>query len=134
MKIITEEEIQKLDKMAEWMDSRFKIPGTSIRFGFDSLLGLIPGIGDTVTLATTGYLISRAHNYKLPWHVKTTMLWNLFIDWLIGLIPLLGDIFDVGWKANQKNVALIKKYIDRSDDIQIVSAKSHAEDINGSSA
>lgn len=133
MKIITEEEIQKLDKMAEWMDSRFKIPGTSIRFGLDSLIGLIPGIGDTVTLATTGYLISRAHSYKLPWHVKTTMIWNLFIDWLIGLIPLLGDVFDVGWKANQKNVALIKKYIDRSDDIQIVSAQSYTGDTKKSS-
>ena len=132
MKIISEEEIQKLEKMADWMDSRFKIPGTSIRFGFDSILGLIPGIGDTVTLATTGYLISRAHSYKLPWHVKTTMLWNLFVDWIIGLVPLLGDIFDVGWKANQKNVALIKKYIDRADDIQIVSAESYAQNSDSS--
>jgi len=122
MKFVTEEEIQKLDNLADWMDSRFQIPGTSIRFGLDSLLGLIPGVGDTITLASTGYLISKAHQYKLPWHVKTTMMWNLLIDWLIGLIPLLGDIFDVGWKANNKNVALIKKYIDKADHIQIVSA------------
>ena len=122
MKFVTEGEIQKLDNLADWMDSRFQIPGTSIRFGLDSLLGLIPGVGDTITLASTGYLISKAHQYKLPWHVKTTMMWNLLIDWLIGLIPLLGDIFDIGWKANNKNVALIKKYIDKADHIQIVRA------------
>ena len=111
MKIIFQEELDKLDKMAEWMDSRFHVPGTSIRFGIDSLLGLIPGVGDTVTVASTGYLLSKAHEYKLPWHVKTTMLWNLLIDWLIGFIPLLGD----------KNVALIKKYVERADHIQVVS-------------
>lgn len=121
MRFVSEEEIQKLENMAEWMDSRFSIPGTGIRFGFDSLIGFIPGIGDTITLISTSYLISRAHDYKLPWHVKTTMLWNLLVDWLIGLIPLLGDIFDVGWRANQKNVALIKKYLDKSEHIQIVS-------------
>jgi len=125
MRIVTEEELDKLENMAEWMDSKFHIPGTSIRFGFDSLLGLIPGIGDTVTLASTGYLLTKAHHYKLPWHVKTTMLWNLLVDWLIGLIPLLGDLFDVGWKANKKNVALIKKYVDREEGIQVVSEKNY---------
>ena len=123
MKIITEEEIEKLQSMADWMDSKFHIPGTSIRFGFDSILGFIPGIGDTVTLASTLYLMSRAHAYRLPWHLKITMFWNLFIDWIIGIIPIVGDIFDIGWKANQKNVALIKKYIYRADHIQVVSEK-----------
>ena len=103
-------EIEKLHKMAEWMDSKFKIPGTSIRFGFDSILGLVPGIGDTVTLASTAYLIGKAKAFKLPFHIVLLMIWNAFIDWLIGLIPLIGDIFDIGWKANQRNVALLKKH------------------------
>ena len=104
--------IEKLELMADWMDSRFRIPGTSIRFGFDSILGLIPGIGDTITLASTVYLLGHANNMGIPSHIKMKMIWNAFIDWLIGIIPFFGDIFDVGWKANRKNVALLKKHIE----------------------
>lgn len=107
---ISPHEIEKLEKLADWMDSRFSLPGTSIRFGLDSLLGLIPGVGDTVTLASTIYLIGRAQGYKLPWHVIARMAWNAFVDWLIGLIPLIGDIFDIGWKANKRNIQLIKDH------------------------
>ena len=105
-----QQDIEKLESMASWMDSRFTIPGTSIRFGLDSLIGLIPGVGDTVTFFSTVYLIGKAHAYKLPWYVILQMIWNGFVDWLIGLIPLVGDIFDIGWKANHKNVALLKKH------------------------
>jgi|TARA_R110002126_G_scaffold279836_1_gene426924 hypothetical protein len=104
-------DIEKLESMAELMDSRFKIPGTSISFGLDSLLGLIPGIGDTVTLISTAYLMGKARAYKLPWQVTLRMLCNALLDWLIGLIPIIGDIFDIAWKANKKNVALIKKHL-----------------------
>lgn len=96
--------------MAEWMDSKFTIPGTSINFGFDSILGLIPGIGDTVTVASTIYLLGHANTMRVPTAVKLRMLWNAFIDWFIGIIPFFGDIFDIGWKANRKNVALLKKH------------------------
>lgn len=105
------DDIRKLESMAEWMDSRFVIPGTSIRFGLDSLLGVVPGVGDTLTLLSTVYLVGRAHSYKLPLRIKLLMVWNGFIDWLIGLVPLIGDIFDVGWKANKRNVQLIKKHL-----------------------
>ncbi len=118
-----QEDIQRLKEFANWMDNRFTIPGTSIRFGLDSLIGLIPGIGDTVTLTSTAYLIGKANKHKLPWHVKLTMIWNAFIDWLIGLIPFIGDIFDIGWKANQRNVALIEKHIEK--DTQ--SSQNHSE-------
>lgn len=105
-------DIEELKSLAIWMDSRFKIPGTSIRFGLDSLLGLIPGIGDTVTFATTLYLIGVARSHGVPLYIIVKMIWNGLIDWLIGLIPLVGDIFDVGWKSNQKNVALIIAYLE----------------------
>ena len=110
---MTREEIKQLEKMANYLDSRFHIPGTPIRFGLDSLLGIIPGIGDTVTLASTVYLLLKAHHYNLPLMIKVKMVWNSFIDWLVGLIPLVGDIFDVGWKSNQKNVALIKNHFEK---------------------
>lgn len=106
----TKADIEKLERLAIWMDSRFVIPGTSIRFGVDSLLGLIPGIGDTVTAISGAYLIRQAHKHGVPKRGMAQMIWNVFIDWLIGLIPLLGDIFDIGWKANRKNVEIIKKY------------------------
>lgn len=105
--------IDRLEKIAEWMDSKFVIPGTSINFGLDSLIGFIPVIGDSATLVTTLFFMARAHAFRLPHHLKAIMLWNLFIDWIIGLIPFLGDIFDIGWKANNKNVALIRKYVDK---------------------
>lgn len=108
---MTKKELQELDKLAEWMDNRFVIPGTSIRFGMDSLLGLIPGLGDTATVLVTLYLADKAKKYKLPSYVLAQMYKNAFIDWLIGLVPFAGDIFDLGWKANLKNVALIKKHL-----------------------
>ncbi len=106
------EEVDKLRNMAQWMDSKFVIPGTSIRFGFDSLLGFIPGVGDTVTLASTLYLIHKAKQYGLPKSAMVKMMWNLFVDWLIGLVPFIGDIFDIGWKANNKNVQIIADYLE----------------------
>ena len=109
---ILQSDLEKLERLADWMDSKFILPGTSIRFGFDSLIGLIPGLGDTATLAVSAFLIGKARSYNLPWHVSALMIWNAFIDWLIGLIPFLGDIFDIGWKANRKNVALLRKHLD----------------------
>lgn len=100
-----------MESLAHWMDSKFKLPGTNIRFGLDSILGLIPGVGDTVTLASTVYLLGQAQSLNVPWTIKTRMMWNAFIDWLIGLVPFFGDIFDIGWKSNQRNVKLLKDYI-----------------------
>lgn len=106
------DDIEILDNIADWMDSKFKIPGTQIRFGVDSILGLIPGLGDTIGLAISSYVIKVAHQYEAPLLLKLRMAWNIFIDWLIGLIPFIGDIFDVGFKANKKNVALLRKHMD----------------------
>ena len=104
--------IQDLEALADWMDSKFTIPGTQIRFGLDSLIGLAPGIGDTLGLAVSAYIYGRARQHDLPLHLRTAMLKNIGIDWVIGLIPFAGDIFDVGWKANRRNVALLKKHLD----------------------
>lgn len=105
------EELEEMEKLADWMDSRFRIPGTEIGFGLDSLFGLIPGVGDTATALSTAYLIGKARAFGLPRHVMARMIWNAFVDWLVGLIPLFGDIFDIAWKANRKNVALIREHL-----------------------
>jgi hypothetical protein len=102
-------DIKKLEKLAHMMDSYFAVPGTSIRFGLDSLFGLFPGIGDTGTLLLGLYVIGKAQSHNVPWYVTLRMIWNAFLDWLIGLIPIIGDVFDIGWKSNLRNVSLIKK-------------------------
>ena len=107
---ISKERLARLDKLANAMDSNWKLPFTDIRVGWDTLIGLIPGVGDTLTSLVSAYIIREAHQMGVPSWIKWRMGWNMFIDWLIGLVPLLGDIFDVGWKANKRNVELIKKY------------------------
>ncbi len=104
------QEIERLEKLAEWLDTKFSIPGTNIRFGLDSLIGLLPFVGDTITLIPLVYLISKAQKFNLPFHVTLSMIANAALDWFIGLVPLFGDIFDIGFKANIRNVKLIKKY------------------------
>lgn len=113
---INRETLEKLQKLSDLMDRAFIIPGTNIRFGFDSIVGLIPVIGDTLTVAVSGYIYSFAKQAGVPPHKRMRMAWNIFIDWLIGLIPLLGDIFDVAFKANSKNVRIIKTHIERQLD------------------
>ena len=92
------------------MDQRFHIPGTVIPVGMDSIIGLIPGIGDTASLAVSGYILHKARP-----HVSSAlmgrMLWNVIIDYMIGIIPFFGDLFDVGWKANRRNVDLLKAHL-----------------------
>ncbi|WP_417516241.1 DUF4112 domain-containing protein [Minwuia sp.] len=104
--------LSRLEDVAEWMDTKFRIPGTQIRFGLDSIAGLVPGLGDGVTALPGLYIVKEAHAMGVRKRVLTQMLWNIFIDWLIGLIPLAGDIFDVGYKSNTKNVKLIREELE----------------------
>lgn len=108
---ISRETLTKLQQLSHLMDKAFTIPGTNIRFGIDSIFGLVPVIGDTLSVAVSGYIYSFAQRAGVPWHKRMRMVWNIFIDWLIGLIPLLGDIFDVAFKANSKNVDIIMTHV-----------------------
>lgn len=103
--------VSELENIAEWMDLKFSIPGTKLRFGLDPVVGLIPALGDTLTLAVSFYIYSQACRHDLPSHMKISMLLNIFLDWLIGLVPFVGDAFDFGWKANRRNIALLKKHL-----------------------
>lgn len=105
--------IHHLRKLATLMDRAFTLPGTKIQFGWDSILGLIPGLGDTAGLAVSGYIVTMARQLGAPRWMVAMMVWNIFIDWLIGLVPFLGDIFDVGWKANIRNIELLEKYLEK---------------------
>ncbi len=102
--------ISNVESMAKWMDSRFTIPGTSIRFGLDSLIGLIPGAGDFATLLVSGYMVSILARNGASGFVVARMALNIAIDALLGSIPILGDIFDVAFKANLRNMKLMQEH------------------------
>lgn len=100
-------ELARLDRVAEFLDDRFRIPGTQIRFGFDALVGLVPYIGDLITFIVSGYLIMVMAKRGASGRLLILMLGNLFVDGAVGTIPVLGDIFDWRYRANKKNVRLL---------------------------
>jgi len=104
---------QKVDRVARAMDDWIHIPGTKIRLGWDSLLGFIPGIGDMVTLASHLYLIRQAIRVGVGKRTYAKMTLNSLIDFLVGAIPVLGDVFDIFWKSNRKNAELLREEIAR---------------------
>jgi hypothetical protein len=106
-----DEQLAQLEWLADLLDSRFVIPGTNIRFGLDGVIGLIPVAGDLISALISFYLISRASELGLsPW-VKTRMVWNVVLDTVVGAVPVLGDMFDVSFKSNRRNIALAKRYL-----------------------
>lgn len=102
--------IKNLDVLARLMDSQFKIPGTNIRFGFDALIGLVPGAGDFASFLISGYMMTVMAKNGASGFLLARMGFNVFLDSLIGSIPILGDIFDVAFKANQRNMKLMREH------------------------
>jgi len=92
------------------MDSQFEIPGTKVRFGWDAIIGLVPGIGDGLTALAGFYFVFRGIQEKLPSRVIFMMLFNILIEFLIGTFPIIGDAFDMFFKANIRNLELLRKY------------------------
>ncbi len=105
-------ELQRLEKLANTLDTAVGIPGTRFSVGLDGLVGLLPVVGDTAMLASGLWIVHRAQKMGIRKAVLTKMLLNLGIDATIGAIPVVGDLFDFIWKANRRNVALIKKEVD----------------------
>ena len=101
----------ELDQLARLLDSRFRVLG--IRFGWDGLLGLIPGVGDAATLAPAAWLIWRGHRMGARRRTLVRMGMNTAIDTVIGGIPVVGDLFDIGFKSNLRNVDLLRRELSR---------------------
>lgn len=97
-------------ELARLLDSAFTIPGTRIRVGLDSIIGLIPGGGDAIGAALSSIIVITALRQGVPKPVVWRMVGNVVIDALTGSVPLLGDLFDVAWKANTKNADLLEQY------------------------
>jgi hypothetical protein len=105
---------RNLERIAWLMDRAFRIPGTRITVGLDALLGLLPIGGDVLTgLVQAGLVLVALRHYKVPRTVAVRMAANVLIDIAVGAIPILGDLFDVGFKANTRNIQLLEPYRER---------------------
>ena len=104
---------ERVERLAYWLDERFQIPGTNMRVGLDGLIGLVPGIGDTATMLMSLYLVYEAKRVGAPGGLIFRMLMNVGVDSLVGAVPLVGDLFDFGFKANRKNLRLLRRYLEK---------------------
>ena len=100
---------ESLERLSWLMDDLIRIPGINWRFGLDALVGLIPGFGDTATSLVSFYILVSAVRYRVPKVTLLRMGLNIAVDYLLGSLPLVGDLFDAWWKSNQMNVALLSK-------------------------
>jgi hypothetical protein len=110
---LRESDARTLAALRKWsvlLDSAFRVPGTRMTFGLDPILGLIPGLGDVTTPFFAAVVLLHAVRLKIPRVVQLRMVLNAAIDLAIGFIPMLGDFFDFGWKANVRNLALLERY------------------------
>ena len=95
-----------LGRLAWLLDEAFRIPGTNQKVGIDPLIGLVPGVGDAIGALLSTYIIVEAARRGAPVWTVVRMLGNVAVETLVGAIPILGDLFDVVWKANMRNLAL----------------------------
>ena len=108
-----EQRLARLEALAKLLDVAFLVPGTNIRYGIDGLIGLIPVVGDIITTAIQLWLVREARALGAPWHITARMLGNVALDGVIGIVPLAGDAFDVMFRANVRNVRLLKRWMDK---------------------
>lgn len=106
-----EQAARRLRRIAMLLDSAVGIPGTRFRIGADSLLGLIPGIGDAAALGLSAWIIAEAHRLGAPRSTLFAMARNAAVDAALGLVPVLGDVADVFFKANLRNIALLERHL-----------------------
>jgi Domain of unknown function (DUF4112) len=102
--------LARLDALARLFDTAFLVPGTNVRFGVEAIMRLVPGIGDAAASALSCYLLYEAHRLGVPSRVFARMLLNVAIEGVVGAVPVVGDAFDVGFRANRRNVRILRDY------------------------
>lgn len=105
--------VARMEALATFLDSAILIPGTNQRVGFDALIGLIPGVGDVITTALSAYIIWEARQLGLPRWKIARMIGNVALDTTLGAVPLAGDVFDVFFRANKRNMRIVREHIGR---------------------
>ena len=109
----TQQSLARLEALARLMDGAFVFPGTNIRFGLDGIMGLIPVAGDTIAGLISAYLIWEAKQLGAPSWLIGRMVLNTLLDTTVGAVPVLGDAFDVMFRANIKNMALLRRHLEK---------------------
>jgi hypothetical protein len=104
--------LARLDALSRLFDIAFIIPGTNVRFGVEAILRLVPGIGDAAASALSCWLLYEAHRLGVPPRIFARMLVNVAIEGIVGAIPIAGDAFDVAFRANRRNVRLLRDFFD----------------------
>jgi len=106
-------ELDRLDRLATLLDSRWRLPLLGWRFGLDSVIGLVPGLGDAAGGLLSAWLILRARRLGAPNRVLALMAGNVVLDVALGAVPVLGDVLDIGLKANRRNARLLRRHFER---------------------
>jgi hypothetical protein len=109
------ERIARIEWLSTLLDTAIVVPGTNIRFGLDALIGLVPGIGDIVSTALSLYIVREARALGAPRLLVARMLANVALDGVVGAVPVAGDLFDVAFRANRRNVGLLLTHLDRQE-------------------
>jgi hypothetical protein len=99
--------LKRLEWLARFLDDAIWVPGTRYTIGWDGIIGLVPGIGDVLTTLTSAYILWEAHRLGVSTRTLGRMLANIGIDLVAGAVPVLGDLFDLGWMANRRNLKLL---------------------------
>lgn len=108
-----EQRLARLDAIARLLDVAFILPGTNIRYGVDGIIRLIPVVGDLVASAFSLWLVGEARSLGAPWHVTARMLANVALEGTVGLVPVAGDAFDVLFRANMRNMKLLRRWMEK---------------------
>lgn len=103
----------RVAKLSDLLDTRFRLPIVGYRFGLDSVIGLIPGVGDLTTATMSLYLIAEAARAGARKRMIARMLYNVGVDTILGAVPVVGDLFDFAFKANLRNANLLRDHLDR---------------------
>ena len=103
--------VNELEKLAQILDSHWRIPGTSIRFGVDAVVGLLPGLGDAASGLVSAYIVMKAREHGAGKALIVRMFGNVILDTVVGSVPILGSIFDVYFKANNRNIGLLRRHL-----------------------
>jgi hypothetical protein len=110
---MTTDRSRQIDQLRRWsrvMDAAWRVPGTEIRFGWDPIVGLVPGVGDLATASFSALVLFRALRLGVPRVVLIRMVLNILVDLVAGAVPVIGDLFDVAWQSNSMNFALLERH------------------------
>ena len=108
-----EQRFARIEALARLMDVAFVLPGTNVRYGIDGLIGLIPIVGDLLTTAMSLWLVREARALGAPRYLVARMLGNVALDGVVGIVPLVGDAFDVMFRANMRNIRILRRWMDK---------------------